>query len=290
MAAAVVPRYGQPSRAVGGPASRPEQRRQKRLGRELPAAAPPLEPTVRAAARQAEACRAEAEAAAATVRAVQSASHRVEGRVEARPQSGPGRPRQPRPRVGNTLRDGGPGARPARAEGLARTRPATGGLVRLPPVPSAGERGQRAGAVLRADTEPQGRAQHDGGLQAPRIGNRLCLQQPARRAALGLVVGLARRRGRLGARTRRGPVETPGPPWTGWDKQATPTPTACMRMTQVAAVMGRTVGGQRPLAHPLSTLPPPYLVALRVPATYGTAPQRGSRNAAGHSRSHTSPG
>ena len=48
-----------------------------------------------------------------------------------------------------------------------------------------------------------------------------------------------------------------------------------MLMTKFAGVMVRKVEGQRQLVHPLATLQQPYLVALRVPATYFTAPQSG---------------
>ena len=71
------------------------------------------------------------------------------------------------------------------------------------------------------------------------------------------------------------PVETTGQPWTGWDKKATQKPTAFMMTTQFAGVMVLKVGGQRQLAHPLSPVPQPYRVALRVPATSFTALQSG---------------
>jgi len=48
-----------------------------------------------------------------------------------------------------------------------------------------------------------------------------------------------------------------------------------MLMTKFAGVMVRKVEGQRQLVHPLSTVHQHYLVALRVPATYCTAPQSG---------------
>jgi hypothetical protein len=91
-------------------------------------------------------------------------------------------------------------------------------------------------------------------------------------------------------RTLRVHVETTGTSLTGWDKKATQKPTAFMMMTKFAAVMVLKVEGQRQLAHPLSTVQQQYLVALRVPATYFTAPQSGYRNDAGKSRSQKSPG
>lgn len=270
-----MPLYGQPYRAVVVHSSRQDQRRQKRLGRALQASSATLETTVREAARQAEACLAAAEAAAATVRAVQSAYHRVEVLVEERPQDGPGRPSQPRPRVVKALRYGWQVTLHERAEVLARKRQETGWVVLLTQVPTAGAMGHRAGAVRRVDNEHQGMEQNDGFLQDPLIVHSLFLKKPERIAVLGLVLWLALRLWRLGESTLRGHVETTGTPWTGWDKKATPPPTAFMLMTQFAAVLVMNVGGQRPLAHPLSTVQQPYLVALRVPATSCTAPQSG---------------
>jgi hypothetical protein len=48
-----------------------------------------------------------------------------------------------------------------------------------------------------------------------------------------------------------------------------------MMMTKFAAVMVIKVGGQRQLAHPLSTVQQQYLLALNVPATYFTSTQSG---------------
>jgi hypothetical protein len=177
-----------------------------------------------------------------------------------------------------------------RAEVIARKRQETGCCVLLTNVPTAGEMGPRAGAVLRAYKEQHGIEQHYGFLQEPLIVNSLFLKKPERIEALGLVLLLALLLWRLVERTLRGHVETTGTPLTGWDKKATQKPTACMRMTKFAAVMGRKVGGQRQRAHPGSTVQPQYLLALRVPATYCTAPQSGERNAEGNSRSQTSPG
>ena len=93
--------------------------------------------------------------------------------------------------------------------------------------------------------------------------------------ALGLVLLLALLLWRLVERTLRVHVETTGQPLPGWDKQATQKPTAFMMMTKFAGVMVIKVGDQRQLAHPLSTVQQQYLVALRVSATYFTAPQSG---------------
>jgi len=124
-----------------------------------------------------------------------------------------------------------------------------------------------AGEGLRASQEPHGVEPHVALWQAPLIVTRLCLKKPERMEALGVVFLVALRLGRLVERARRLHGETPGSPLTGWDRQATHTPTACMRMTQCAAVMGRKVGGQRHLAPPLSPVPQASLNALGVPAT-----------------------
>ena len=141
-----------------------------------------------------------------------------------------------------------------------------------------------------ASKAQQGLEQNDGFLPDPLIVNSLFLQKPERIEALGLVLLLALLLWRLVERTLRVHVETTGIPLTGWDKKATQKPTAFMMMTKCAAVMVIKVGGQRQLAHPLSTVQQQYLVALRVPATYFTAPQNGLRNAEGNSRNHKSPG
>jgi len=63
----------------------------------------------------------------------------------------------------------------------------------------------------------------------------------------------------------------------GWGgaKQATQQPTACMRMTQWAAVIVRTVEGQRHLAQPLSAVQPASRNALDVPVPSCTLPPSG---------------
>src|SRR5207249_802265 len=127
-------------------------------------------------------------------------------------------------------------------------------------------------------------------LKDPVIVNSLFLKKPERIEALGLVLLLALLLWRLVERTLRVHVEATGKPLTGWDKKATQKPTAFMMMTKFAGVMVLKVGGQRQLAHPLSIVQQQYLLALRVPVTYFTAPQSGSRDNAGHSRSQKSPG
>ena len=72
----------------------------------------------------------------------------------------------------------------------------------------------------------------------------------------------------------RAHVATTGSPLTGWDRKATQKPTAFMMMTKFAAGMVIKRGDQRQLAHPLSTSQQQYLLALRVPATYFSVPQR----------------
>jgi transposase len=286
----VVTLYGKPYRAVVVHSSSHDQRRQKRLARELQASSTTLETTVREAARQEYACLADAAAAAAKVRAFQSAYHRVEVLVEERPQYGPGRPSQTRPRVVKALRYGLQATLHERAEVIARKRQETGCFVLLTNVPTAGEMGHRAGAVLRASKEQHGIEQNYGFLKDPLIVHSLFLKKPERIEALGLVLWLALLLGRLVERTLRVHVETTGTPLTGWDKKATQKPTAFMMMTKFAAVMVLKVGGQRQLAHPLSPVQQQYLVALHVPATYFTAPQSGARSDEGNSRSPKSPG
>jgi hypothetical protein len=168
------------------------------------------------------------------------------------------------------------GTLPERAEVLTRQTQEAGCVVLRTNVPTAGEMAHRAGDGLRASKAQHGIEQNDGFVQDPLIVNSLFLTKPERIAALGLVLWLALLLGRLVERTLRVHVETTGQPLTGWDKQATQKPTACMRMTKFAGGMVRKVEGQRQLVHPLSTVQQHYLLALRVPATYFTAPQSGS--------------
>ena len=104
-------------------------------------------------------------------------------------------------------------------------------------------------------------------LKDPLIVNSLFLKKPEQIEALGLVLLLALLLWRLVERTLRVHVETTGQPWTGWDKKATPKPTAFMMMTKFAAVIVLKVGAQRQLAQPLSTVQQAYLNALGVPIT-----------------------
>jgi len=282
--------YGKAYRAVVVHSSSQDQRRQKHLARELQASYATLEATVREATQQEYFCHADAEAAAAKLRAQQSAYHEVEVRVEERPKYGPGRPSSTQPRVVKALRYGLQVTLRERAEVIARKTQETGCFVLLTNVPTAGEMAHRAGDVLRAYKEQHGIEQNFSFLKDPLIVNSLFLKKPERIEALGLVLLLALLLWRLVERTLRGHVETTETPLPGWDKKATPKPTAFMMMTKFAAVMVIKVGLQRQLTHPLSTVQQQYLQALGVPATYFPAPQSGSRDADGKSRSQTSPG
>jgi transposase len=267
--------YGKAYRAVVVHSSSQDQRRQQHLERELQASYATLEATVREAARQEYFCQADAEAAAATLRALQSPYHWVEVGVEERLKYGPGRPSRKQPRVVKALQYGLQVTLHERAEVIARKTQETGCFVLLTNVPTAGEMAHRAGDVLRAYKEQHGIEQNYGFLKDPLIVNSLFLKKPERIEALGLVLLLALLLWRLVERTLRGHVETTGHPLTGWDKKATQKPTAFMMLTKFSAVMVIKVGGQRQLAHPLSSVQQQYLLALRVPATYFTAPQSG---------------
>jgi transposase len=271
----VVTLYGKTYRAVVVHSSSQDQRRHKRLERELLASSTMLEATVREATRQEYFCHADAEAAAAKLRALQSAYHWVEVKVEEHSRYGPGRPSRKQPRVVKALRYGLQVTLHERAEVLARKRQEVGCFVLLTNVPTTGEMAHRAGDVLQAYKEQHGIEQNYGFLKDPLIVNSLFLKKPERIEALGLVLLLALLLWRLVERRLRGHVESTGNPLTGWDKKATQKPTAFMMMTKFAAVMVIKIGGQRQLAHPLSTVQQQYLLALRVPATYFTTPQRG---------------
>jgi transposase len=267
--------YGKAYRAVVVHSSSPDQRRQNHLARELQASYATLEATVRQAAQREYFCQADAEVAAAQLRAQQSAYHEVEVSVEEHPTYGPGRPSQKQPRVVKALRYGLRVTLRERTEVIARKTQEAGCFVLLTNVPTVGEMAHRGRDVLRAYKEQHGIEQNYGFLKDPLIVNSLFLKKPERIEALGLVLLLALLLWRLVERTLRVHVETTGQPLTGWDKKASQKPTAFMMTTKFAGVMVLKVGGQRQLAHPLSLVQQPYLMALRVPATYFTALQSG---------------
>jgi len=267
--------YGKTYRAVVVHSSSQDQRRQQHLKRDIQASSATLEATVREAARQEYFCHADAEAAAAKLRTLQSTYHGVQVDVEERPQYGPGRPSRTQARHVKALRYGLQVTLHERSEVLARKTQETGCFVLLTNVPTAGEMAHTARDVLRAYKAQHGIEQNFGFLKDPLIVNSLFLKKPERIEALGLVLLLALLLWRLVERTLRVHVETTGKPLTGWDKKATQKPTAFMLMTKFAGVMVLKVGDQRQLAHPLSTVQQQYLLALRVPATYFTAPQSG---------------
>lgn len=271
----VVTLYGKVYRAVVVHSSSQDQRRQKRLARELQTSAATLEATIREVSQQEYFCQADAEAAAAKLRALQSTYHRVDVMVEERPKYGPGRPSHTRPRVVKALRYGLQVTLHERTEVIARKMQELGCFVLLTNVPTEGEMAHRAGEVLRAYKEQHGVEQNFAFLKDPVIVNSLFLKKPERLEALGLVLLLALLLWRLVERTLRGHVETTGSTLTGWDKKATQKPTAFMMMTKFAAVTVIKVGNQRQLVHPLSMVQQQYLLALRVPATYFTAPHSG---------------
>jgi transposase len=267
--------YGKTYRAVVVHSSSQDQRRQQHLEREIQASYATLEATAREAARQEYFCHADAEAAAVQLRALQSADHGVTVDVEEHPTYGPGRPSSTRPRVVKALRYSLHVTLHERSEVMARKRQEAGCFVLLTNVPTMGEMAHRARAVLQAYKEQHGIEQNYGFLKDPLIVNSLFLNKPARIEALGLVLLLALLVWRLVERTLRAHVETTGNPLTGWDKKTTQKPTAFMMMTKFSAVIVLKVGSQRQLAPPLSPVQQQYLLALRVPATYFTAPQSG---------------
>jgi len=275
VAEARVTLYGKAYRAVVVHSSSQDQRRQQHLEREIRASYATLEASVHAVARQEYFCQADAEAAAAKLRALPSAYHWVDVAVQERPRYGPGRPSSTQPRVVKALRYGLQVTLHERAEVITRKTQEAGCFVLLTNVPTAGEMAHQAGDVLRAYKEQHGIEQNYGFLKDPLIVNSLFLKKPERIEALGLVLLLALLLWRLVERTLRVHVETTGKPLTGWDKKATQKPTAFMMMTKFAGVMVLKVEGQRQLVHPLSAVQQQYLLALRVPATYFTAPQSG---------------
>jgi transposase len=266
--------YGKAYRAVVVHSSSQDQRRQQHLARELQTSSATLEAAVRVAVQPEYFCHTDAEAAAAKLRALQSAYHWVEVEVEEHPKYGPGRPSRTHPRAVQALRYGLRVTLRERSEVIARKRQETGCFVLLTNVPTVGEMAHTARDVLRAYKEQHGIEQNYGFLKDPLIVNSLFLKKPERIEALGLVLLLALLLWRLVERTLRVHVETTGNTLPGWDKRETQKPTAFMMTTKFVAVMVIKVGAQRQLAQPLSTVQQQYLLALGVPATYFTVPQR----------------
>jgi transposase len=266
--------YGKAYRAIVVHSSSQDQRRQKQLERELQASAATLDARTREVTHQEYFCRADAEAAAAKLRAQQSAYHYVEVQVEEHPKYGPGRPSQKQPRVVKALRYGLKVTLHERVEVVARKVQEMGCFVLLTNVPTAGEMAHSALEVLRAYKEQHGVEQNFAFLKDPVIVNSLFLKKPERIEALGLVLLLALLLWRLVERALRVHVETTGKPLPGWDKRETQKPTAFMMMTKFAAVMVIKVGAHRQLAQPLATVQQQYLLALGVPTTHFTVPQR----------------
>ena len=192
-----------------------------------------------------------------------------------RPTYGPGRPSAQKPRTVKAWRYRLQRTLHERSEVIARKEQEAGCFVLLTNVPTQGQMAHNAGEVLRAYKEQHGVEQNFAFLKDPVIVNSLFLKKPERIEALGLVLLLALLLWRLVERALRVHVETTGSTLTGWDKKESQKPTAFMMMTKFAAVMVIKVGDQRQLAHPLSLVQQQYLLALRVPTTYFTAPQSG---------------
>ena len=267
--------YGKTYRAVVVHSSTQEKRRHARLEHERQAAYNTLEAAVRIAAKQEYFCQADAEAAAEQLRALPSAYHQVEVVVAAGPKYGPGRPSAHTPRPIKAMRYGLQVTVRERHDAMRRKSDEAACFVLLTNVPREGGMGHNAIELLRTYKNQHGIEQNYAFLKDPLIVNSLFLKKPERIEALGLVLLLALLLWRLVERTLRLHVETTGKTLTGWDKKKTQKPTAFMMMTKFSAVMMLKAGAQRQLARPLSTVQQQYLLALDVPATYFTSPQRG---------------
>ena len=150
-----------------------------------------------------------------------------------------------------------------------------GCFVLLSNVPAAGEMAHRAGDVRHAYKDQHGIEHNSGFLKDPLLVNSLFLKKPSGLKPWGWC-SCWRCCGGVWARARSGGhVETTGITLTGGDKKETQKPTAVMRMTKFAALMVSKGGPHRQRAHPLSTVPQQYLLAVGVPATSFTAPQSG---------------
>jgi transposase len=266
--------YGKAYRAVVVHSSSQDKRRQERLARELQVSSRALEAAVRDVAKQEYFCRADATAAAERLRGLSDAYHQVEVLVEDRPKYGPGRPSPHKSRPIKAMRYGLRVILQEREAVIARKREEAACFVLLTNVPQQGEMAHTAREILCAYKDQHGVEQNYAFLKDPLIVNSLFLKKPERIEALGLVLLLALLLWRLVERALRVHVETTGNTLMGWDKKATQKPTAFMMMTKFSAVLVVKVGFHRQLAQPLSPVHQQYLLALEVPATYFTVPQR----------------
>jgi hypothetical protein len=141
--------YGQTYRAMVVYSTAQDTRRWPRLAREVHASAEGLQAVVRVAETYEYVCQAAAEVAAARLRASQTRDHDVVVRVAERPTYGRGRPRQHTPRAVKTMRYGLTYTLKERDATRVRTRAEAGCVVWLTTVPTEGDRGHRAGDVLR---------------------------------------------------------------------------------------------------------------------------------------------
>jgi len=92
-----------------------------------------------------------------------------------------------KPRVVQAWRYGRQATLHERTESIARQAHETGCVGLLTHVPTQGEMAHRAGAVLRAYTEPHGVEQNVAFLNDPVMVKSLFLKKPARLDALGVV-------------------------------------------------------------------------------------------------------
>ena len=139
-------------------------------------------------------------------------------------------------------------------------------------MPTAGDLPHSARDLLTVYKDQHGTEQNYGFLKDPVIVNSLCLKQPERIEALGLILLLALLIWRLMERAMRTYVDTTSPPLPGWDKKATERPTGFMMVTKFAGMIVLKRGEHRQLARPLSGVQHQYLTALDVPATCFTLP------------------
>lgn len=264
--------YGTPYRAVGVHSSPQDKRRQQRLVRDIQVSQSTLQTAARIAEQPEYFCHADAEAAAAKLRALHTAYHLVDVTVEERPVYGRGRPSAHKPRPIKALRYRLRTTVRPDTERIARMEEEAGCFVLLTNVPTTGPLAHRARDILSVYKAQHGPEQNYGFLKDPVIVNSLCLKQPERLEALGLVLLLALLVWRVMERTMRMHVDSTRTPLPGWDKKATERPTSFLMVTKFAGVIVLKLGDHRQLTRPLSAVQHRYLTALDVPATCFTLP------------------
>jgi len=257
--------YGQAYRAVVVHSSAHDRRRQKRLGRELDASLKAIKIMEKVHAKKQFFCQADAEAAAVAVMAEDTAYHQLKVSVVERPRYAPGRPRKDAPRTPVGMEYGLQTEVIEKQHEIARRRKMAGCFVLLSNVPSQGEDGYSAEAILRTYKEQHAIERNFGFLKDDQIVNAIFLNRVERIEALGLILLISLLIWRLIEHVMRSDLEARDATLPGWDNKQTRRPTAYMLTWKFKGVMTLCIDERHRLARPLSPTQVAFLAALQVP-------------------------